>query len=162
MRTSLEAIDDFLARQRIAIVGVSRDPRHFSAYVFQRLHQQGYDVVPVNPHVNQIYGRKCFARLQDIYPAVDAALLMTPPEATETVVRDCVEAGVEIVWMHRATGKGSVSDKAVRFCQQLGIEVIPGQCPLMFLPKTGTVHRLHGWIRRMTGRYPRHITKRAA
>jgi uncharacterized protein len=162
MRTSLEAIDHFLAHQRIAIVGVSRDPQHFSAYVFQRLRQHGYEVVPVNLHVNEIYGEKCFARLQDIYPPVEAALLMTSPEATETVVRDCVEAGIEIVWMHRGTGRGSVSDKAVQFCQQLGIEVIPGQCPLMFLPRPGTVHRLHGWIRKMTGRYPRHIAKRAA
>jgi uncharacterized protein len=162
MRASMETIDDFLARQRIAMVGVSRDPQHFSAYVFKELLERGYDVIPVNPHANEIYGRKCFARVQDIYPPVEAALLMTAPEATETVVRDCVEAGIEIVWMHRANGHGSVSDKAVQFCQQLGIEVIPGQCPLMFLPRTGTVHRLHGWIRKMTGRYPRHMTKRAA
>ena len=162
MRTSLQAIEDFLAYQRLAMVGVSRDPQHFSAHVFQELCQRGYDVVPVNPHVNEMYGRKCFARVQDIYPPVEAALLMTSPAATETVVHDCVEAGVEIVWMHRARGKGSVSAKAVQFCQQLGITVIPGECPLMFLPKAGTVHRFHGWIRKITGRYPRHIAKRAA
>jgi uncharacterized protein len=162
MQTSLEAIEDFLAHQRIAMVGVSRNPQHFSAYVFQELCRRGYDMVPVNPHANEIYGRKCFARVQHIYPPVEAALLMTSPEATETVVHDCVEAGIEIVWMHRASGKGAVSAKAVQFCRQLGIEVIPGQCPLMFLPKAGTVHGLHGWIRKITGRYPRHMAKRAA
>lgn len=162
MRTSLEAVDDFLARRRIAIVGVSRDPRHFSAHVLQELCHCGYDVLPVNPRVTEIYGRKCFARVQDIYPPVEAALLMTSPETTETVVHDCAEAGVQIIWMHRATGQGSVSVRAVEFCRQLGIEVIPGECPLMFLPRAGTVHRFHGWIRKITGRYPRHIAKHAA
>ena len=144
------------------MVGVSRDPRHFSAHVLQELCQRGYDVVPVNPRAEEIYGRKCFARVQDVHPPVGAALLMTSPEATDTVVHDCVEAGVEVIWMHRASGQGAVSDKAVQLCQQLGIKVIPGECPLMFLPNAGTVHRLHGWIRKITGRYPRHVAKRAA
>jgi uncharacterized protein len=162
MHTSLEAIEDFLAHQRIAMVGVSRDPENFSAHLFEELCRRGYNVVPVNPRVTEIYGRRCFARVQYIHPPVEAALLMTSPETTETVVHDCAEAGIRLLWMYRANGNGAVSDKAVQFCQQVGIEVIPGQCPLMFLPKPGTVHRLHGWIRKITGRYPRHMAKRAA
>ena len=42
----------------------------------------------------------------------------------------------------------------------LGMEVIPGQCPFMFLPGAQGVHRLHGFFRRITGRYPQH--RRAA
>jgi hypothetical protein len=36
------------------------------------------------------------------------------------------------------------------------MEVIPGQCPFMFLPGAAGVHRFHGFIRKITGRYPRH------
>ena len=35
----------------------------------------------------------CFARIEDVTPGVDAALLMTPPNVTDGVVRDCVNAG---------------------------------------------------------------------
>ena len=58
-----------------------------------------------------------------------SVLLMTSPEATETVVHDCAEAGIRRVWMYRATGKGSVSAKALAFCQEQGMRVVPGQCP---------------------------------
>ena len=152
---SLETIQDFLAQKRIAMVGISRGPASFSVKLFEELCRRGYDVVPVNPRAREISGRKCFARVQDIEPPVEAALLMTSPEVTDTVVNDCAEAGIHRVWMHRAGGKGAVSIKAVQYCRDRGIRVIPGECPLMFLPQSGTVHRLHGVIRKLTGRYPR-------
>ncbi|HXX13374.1 MAG TPA: CoA-binding protein [Candidatus Eremiobacteraceae bacterium] len=153
---SLDTIEDFLAQKRIAVVGLSRSPASFSASVFREFAQRGYDVVPVNPHADEILGRKCLARVQDIHPPVTAALLMTAPEVTDAVVRDCAQAGVRLVWMHRAGGAGAVSDNAVAFCEQNGIRVVPGQCPLMFLPGAASFHRFHGFIRKITGRYPKH------
>lgn len=153
---SLETIEDFLAQKRLAMVGISRDPRSFSATLFEELGRRGYDVIPVNPNAPTVQGRPCFARLQDIHPPVDAALLMTSPEITERVVADCAEAGVHRVWMYRATGKGAVSPAAIAFCQERGIQVVPGQCPYMFLPQADAVHRLHGFFRKITGRYPQH------
>jgi uncharacterized protein len=151
---SLEAIQDFLAHKRIALVGVSRDPKDFSASLFQEFVKRGYDVVPVNPKASEVLGRQSFGRIQDIKPNVDAALLMTTPEVTEAVVRDCAEARVRYVWMYRATGSGAVSPKAVEFCQQRGITVIPGECPFMFFPHNG-LHAVHGFIRKITGSYPK-------
>ncbi len=153
---SLETIEDFLTQKRIAMVGISREPKSFSAALFEELCKRGYDMVPVNPKIPNVQGRRCFARLQDIEPPVDAALLMTSPEVTETVVSDCAEAGVRRVWMYRAAGNGAVSPRAVAFCQERGIRLVPGECPFMFLPKTGGVHRLHGFVRKVTGRYPHH------
>lgn len=152
---SLETVEDFLAQKRIAMAGISRDAASFSVKLFEELCRRGYDVVPVNPNTAEVQGRRCFARVQDIQPPVDAALLMTSPEATETVVNDCAEAGIRRVWMYRAGGTGSVSPKAVAFCRQQGIRVVPGQCPFMFLPDAATFHRFHGLIRKITGRYPR-------
>lgn len=155
-RTSLESIEDFLAQKRIAIVGMSREAASMSEAVFKELSKRGYDVVPVNPNVPEVMGRKCFARVQDIQPPVDAALLMTSPAVTEAVVKDCVECGIKRVWMHRGVGQGSVSEKAIEVCREQGIRVIPGECPFMFLPQSGGIHNLHGFIRRVTGRFPRH------
>lgn len=153
---SLETIEDFLAQRRIALVGISHEPTSFSVSLFKELCHRGYDIVPVNPNMREFLGRRCFARVQDIEPPVEAALLLTSPEVTDTVVNDCAEAGIRRVWMHRAGGKGAVNDKAVQFCRERGIRVVPGECPLMFLPAGGAVHRLHGIFRRLTGRYPKH------
>ena len=143
--SSLETIEDFLAEKRIAMVGISRDPANFSVKLFEELCRRGY-----------VGGRRCFARLQDVQPPVEGVLMMTSPAVTETVVRDCAEVGIRKVWMYRAGGKGAVSRKAVAFCEERGMQVVPGECPFMFLPGAAGVHRFHGLIRKITGRYPHH------
>jgi uncharacterized protein len=156
--SSLAAIQDFLAQKRIAMVGISREPKDFSVQLFEELCRRGYDVVPVNPKTPNVLGRTCFARVQDIQPPVEAALLMTSAAITETVVSDCAEAGIRRVWMYRAAGKGAVNPKALAFCEEYGIKVIPGECPFMFLAPSTGVHRVHGFFRKITGRYPRHVS----
>lgn len=154
MQASLDVITDFLAHKRIAMAGISRDPANFSVRLFQEFTRRGYEVAPVNPNLREVEGRRCFGRVQDIEPPVEAVLLMTSPEVTETLVRDCDEAGVRTIWMYRATGKGSVNRAAVEFCRERGIRVVPGECPFMFLPRSAAFHRLHGFVRKITGRYP--------
>ena len=154
-QTSLETILEFLAQKRIAMIGVSREPRSFSVTLFQELLRCGYDLVPVNPHTPNVLGHPCFARVQDVCPPVQAALLITSPEVTETVVEDCVRAGIRLVWMHRGVGAGAVSPTAISFCRERGMEVIAGECPFMFLSTSGGVHRIHGFLRKITGRYPK-------
>ena len=153
---SLETIEAFLAQKRIAMVGISREPKSISVALFKELCRRGYDIVPVNPKAPSVNGHRCFARVQDIDPPVTAALLMTSPQITESVVADCFAAGIKQVWMYRAGDNGAVSAKALEFCNTKGMEVIPGQCPFMFLPGAAGVHRFHGFIRKITGRYPRH------
>lgn len=153
--SSWNTIEDFLACKRLAMVGVSRNPKDFSAGLFRELCERGYDVVPVNPLAEEVEGRRCFSHMQDIQPQVEAALLMTPPAVTEAVAKDCVEAGIRRLWMYRAGGPGSVSAKAVEVCKQSGVDVVAGECPYMFLPGTKGVHRWHGWLRKILGSYPR-------
>ena len=153
---SLETIEEFLAQKRIALIGASRDPKDLSASLFQELRKRGYEVIPVNPKAPAVMGERCFPRIQDVQPPVDAVLLMTPADVTDAVVKDCAEAGIRRIWMYRAGGKGAVSSAAVEFCKEHGIQVIPGQCPFMFLPGAGGIHTFHGFIRKITGSYPKH------
>jgi uncharacterized protein len=153
---SLDSIEEFLAQKRIAMIGVSRNPKDFSAALFEEFRKRGYDMVPVNPQAGEVLGLTCFASVEDIQPPVDAALLMTTAEVTDMVVSDCAAAGIRRVWMYRAGGQGAVSAKAIAFCLEHGIQVIPGQCPFMFLPGAAGIHNFHGFIRKITGRYPRH------
>lgn len=152
--SSLEVIEDFLSQKRLAMVGVSRTTKNFSVLLFKELRKRGYEVVPVNPNASDILGERCFARVQDVRPTVDTALLMTSPAVTDAVVADCVEAGVHRIWLYRAGGDGAVSPKAVQFCQEKGIQVVPGECPFMFLPGNG-FHALHGFVRKITGSFPK-------
>jgi uncharacterized protein len=158
---TLDQIRTFLATKRLAIAGVSRNPNDFSRILFREFLRRGYDAVPVHPGGGEIEGRTCFVRLQDVVPPVEAVLPMTSPTATEQVVRDCAEAGVKHVWMYRAAGTGAVSGPSVDYCESRGIDVIAGECPMMFFEDTAFLHRLHGFVRKITGRYPR-VSQRCA
>src|ERR1043165_1481226 len=149
--TSQSDIDEFLARRRFAFVGLSREPKHFCRALFQEFRKQGYDPVPVHPEAAEIEGRRCFTRVQEIDPPVDAALLMTPAPAPPAAAADCVAAGVQHVWFYRGAGTGSVSAAAVEHCRANGLSVIPGECPFMFLPGATLVHRFHGWVKKIRG-----------
>ncbi len=152
--TSLKQISEFLAQKRLAMVGVSRNPSDFTRTLYAEFKKRGYDIVPVNPNLSDLDGQRCYARVQDIQPGVDGVLVVTPSRATDQVVRDCAEAGVSRIWLHRGEGIGSVSDQAVAFCQEHGINVVVGHCPFMFLPETPFFHRMHGFVKKLTGSYP--------
>jgi len=149
MGETRELIENLLGQKRIAVVGVSRNPRHFSSGLLRELRQRGYEAVPVNPNVAEIDGLRCFAHAQDITPPVEGAFLLAPPQVSEQVLRDCAEAGIRLVWMLRA------SPAALEFCRQNGIRVIAGYCPHMFLPEAHWFHRFHGWLLKVAGKYPR-------
>lgn len=151
----MQRIQDFLGLKRLAVVGVSRKPQDFSRALFREFLARGYQVVPVHPDAPDIEGQRCFARLQDIQPPVEGALFLTAPAVTGTLVRECPAAGITRVWMFRGAGQGAAAPEAVRFCEAHGISVIPGECPFMFFPATRWFHRMHGFVRKIAGSYPR-------
>jgi predicted CoA-binding protein len=152
MPLPLDRARAFLAARRIAVVGVSRSEKDFSRMLFRELVSRGYDAVPVNPAIAEADGCRAYGRLSDIDPPVEAALLLTPPAATEAVLRDAIRAGVRKVWMHRGAGAGAGTPAALAFCEANGIEAVHDLCPFMALPDTGFPHRVHGFFRRRLGR----------
>jgi predicted CoA-binding protein len=154
MRVStLEEARAFLAARRIAVVGVSRSDKEFSRFVFRELAARGLDVVPVNPALAEADGRRAFARVQDVTPPPDAALLLVPPARAADAVRDCLAAGVRRVWFHRGGGRGAASAEAVALCLESGVATVEGLCPFMALPHAALPHRLHGFVRRTFARH---------
>jgi uncharacterized protein len=150
----LQTIRDFLGLKRIAFIGVSGNPKDFSRGLFRELRQRGYEVAPVNPNLSEVDGQPCFARVQDVTPPVKGALVMTNAGASAAVVEQCAEAGVRNVWLYRAVGAGAVSPEALQCCAGHGMPTVAGECPYMFLPQTGWPHRVHGFCRKLTGKYP--------
>jgi len=155
--TSLEArVDDFLAQKRIAIAGVSRHNNHpVGNLIYRRLKKSGHDVFAVNPHMQTFEGDRCYPNLQSIPGGVDGVVIITRPETTERIVRDCTDAGVPRVWMHQSLGKGSsVSPKAVEYCHQHNMTVIAGACTMMYGANVDFGHTCMRFFMKFTGGLP--------
>ena len=154
--TSLETkVNDFLAQKRIAVMGVSRDhSRHpVGNLIYRRLKGGGHDVFAVNPNMESFEGQPCFPDLKSIPGGVDGAVIITRPEATERIVRDCSDAGVRRVWMHQGMGgRSSVSPEAVSYCRAHDISVIAGACPMMYGEKVDFGHACMRWMLGLTGK----------
>ena len=147
MKTIKEAATEFLAQERVAVTGVSREPGgHGSNVVYQRLKQRGYDVFPVNPHAEEIDGNECFPDLASIPGGVQAVVIGTRPDRARRTIKECEALGIEYVWMHRSFGCGSVSQDATTYGREHGITVIDGGCPLMFGPTADLGHRAMRWM----------------
>ena len=151
-------VHDFLAQKRIAVAGVSRNKRSHPVgnLIYQRLKSTGHDVFAVNPHMQTFEGDRCYPDLQSIPGGVDGVVIITRPEVTEHIVRDCRTAGVGRVWMHQSIGKGatSVSPDAVDYCRRHDISVIAGACPMMYGPGVDVGHACMRWILKLTGGLP--------
>ncbi len=157
MTTSLDTkAHDFLAEKRIAVAGVSRDNSHHPVgnLIYRQLKKTGHDVFPVNPQMQTFEGDRCYPDLRSIPGGVGGVVIITRPEATEQIVRDCGTAGVRRVWMHQSLAKGSsVSPAAVEYCRQHEISVIAGACPMMYGGDFG--HTCMRWLLKLTGGLPK-------
>jgi uncharacterized protein len=155
MQSMSEAASAFLANKRVAVTGVSRTPEtHGSNSVYRRLRERGYQVFAVNPNAEEVEGDSAYRDLKSIPDGVDAVVIGTRPEIAEDTMHECVELGIEHVWMHRGPGAGSVSPAATEYGRHHGITVIDGGCPLMFGPTADLGHKI---MRRV---YAGHVPKR--
>lgn len=143
MGTMREAANEFLSHHRIAVTGVSRDPKtHGSNVVYQRLRDRGYQIFAVNPNADEVEGDPSYHDLKTIEGGVDAVVIGTSPQHAMGTMRECAELGIRQVWMHRSFGAGSVSDEATSYGRAQGITVIDGGCPLMFGPTGDFGHKI--------------------
>lgn len=157
MKTAAAA-GDFLAQRRIAVTGVSRNPSgHGSNAVYLRLRERGYEVFAVNPNAEQVEGDRCYPSFAAIPGGVTAVVIATSPQHALDSMRQAVDAGVRLVWMHRAFGAGSVSVQAAALGRENGVTVIDGGCPLMFGPTSDGGHRMMCRLLTLTGKVPRTV-----
>jgi predicted CoA-binding protein len=153
-----DAASEFLSSKRVAVTGVSRQPKdHGSNVVYKRLRERGYEVFAVNPNADEVEGDRCHHNLRSIPGGVDAVVIATRPKIAEETMRECAELGIKHVWMHRGPGAGSVSEPAADYGRRHGIAVIDGGCPCMFDPTADRGHKAMRVVFTLTGNVPRRV-----
>ncbi len=129
-------VQDFLAQNRIAVVGVS-DQRDTGCNLgYRKFKAEGYTVSAVNPRITTFEGDPCYPDLQSIPEKPEAVFILANLKVTEQIVQQSIDLGILHVWMHcmmgtkpgLAASMTSVSQDAVRLCRENSIAVIPGAC----------------------------------
>jgi uncharacterized protein len=106
---------DLLARARIiAVVGLSDKPARDSHEVARYLLSQGYDIIPVNPNVHEVFGRRSYPSLDDIPPdrKIDIVDIFRRSDQVGPVVDAAIARGVGAVWMQLGVRADSAAETA--------------------------------------------------
>jgi predicted CoA-binding protein len=147
---SRKSVDEFLEKRNVAFVGLSRRGNQFSNTVYKELVKKGYNVIPVNPHAEEIGGVKCYPDLKSVRDVAESALVMTPAGQVTAVLEDAAESGIKHVWIQQ----GADSEEAAKVGAEKELSVVNGECIMMFAEPVGFLHRIHRWFWRRLGKLP--------
>ena len=104
----------------VAVIGASSNRRKFGNRAVRAFLQQGYTVIPINPHEREVEGLKAYASVLDVPGPIDMASLYVPPEIGEQVIGEIALKGIGEVWLN----PGAESDELVARAQTLQIQPI--------------------------------------
>jgi len=121
-----DAVELLRNARTIAVVGFSRDPAKTAHSVPRSLMAAGYEVIPVNPHADEIAGLRAYPTLLDI-PSdiqVDIVDVFRPSQHTPEVARRAVEIGAKALWLQ--TGIASEESRAI--ATEAGLDYVEDTC----------------------------------
>ena len=104
----------------VAVIGASSNRNKFGNRAVRAFQQQGYTVVPINPHEAEVEGLKSYASVLDVPGAIDMASFYLPPEIGLQVIDEVARKGIPEVWLN----PGAESDALIARAKALHIQPI--------------------------------------
>ena len=110
-----------MTRPTVAIIGASPDRRKYGNKSLRAHVQQGYDVFPVNPTVDEVEGMRAYPRLADVpVEALDRISVYVPPYVGLKLLDEIQQKGAREVWFN----PGAESPAIIARAKELGLEII--------------------------------------
>jgi len=143
-----QAVKDFVAGKRLAVVGVSRSGKKFGNAAYKELKQRGYQVYIVHPTASEIEGEPCYPSLEVLKDKVDGVVVSVPPTQGMQVLQDASKAGLNNVWIQQQGDTPELLDLG----ESLGLNLIHGKCILMYAEPVQGFHSFHRFFVRLSGK----------
>ncbi|WP_226084998.1 CoA-binding protein [Mesobacillus sp. S13] len=110
--------------KRIAVVGLSDNPERTSYMVSKAMQAAGYDIIPVNPTVDEVLGIKAVKTLKEIDGHVDIVNVFRRSEYLMEVAEEFAEIDADVFWAQL----GLENEEAYNFLKDKGYTVIMDRC----------------------------------
>lgn len=150
-KASQTQIRQFLDTKRMAVAGVSRDPKKFGHQVFAKLKEHGYELFPINPNAGEKDDLPFILKISDLPEEVKHLLIVTKKSETEKVVMEAIAHGIDQIWIQQM----SDTPKALTIANEAGIKLVAGECIFMWVDPVTGVHKFHRAVKKFFGRLPR-------
>lgn len=110
--------------KRIAVVGLSDKPSRTSYQVAQSLLAAGYEIIPVNPNIDEVFGLKAVASVTDIEGKIDIVNVFRRTQFLPEVAEKTAQTNAKVFW----TQLGLASEEAEKIAADAGKTVIMDRC----------------------------------
>ena len=144
-------IEKFLAPKKMAVAGVSRNPKKFGYIAFKELAERGFDLYPVHPEADEILGVKCYHSVASLPDGVTHLLSMVPKPETESVVSEALSRGIGNIWIQQM----SETPEAVELAKEKKAGLVIRTCILMHAGPVKGIHWFHRGMLKMFGMLPK-------
>ena len=122
--TTKEIIEILTTSKKVAIVGLSAKEDRESNEVAKYLLGIGYEIIPVNPNFNEIFGLKSYPTLSEAPDDIDVVDIFRKPGAVPEIVDMAIKKGVKVIWMQ----EGIVNNEAAEKAKNAGLKVVMNKC----------------------------------
>jgi predicted CoA-binding protein len=104
----------------VAVIGASNNRQKFGNRALRAFREQGYTVIPINPHEVEVEGLKTYASVLDVPGTIDMVSFYVPPEVGETLIGEVARKQIPEVWLN----PGAESDELIARARALAIKPI--------------------------------------
>jgi predicted CoA-binding protein len=111
----------------IAVVGASRDPHKAAQSVPAHMQRNGWRIIPVNPHADQILGERVYRTLAAVPEQIGLVNVFRPAGETAEIARQAVAVGATALWLQL----GIASPEARRTAEEAGLLYVEDRCMLV-------------------------------
>lgn len=116
---------EILGIERIAVVGCSRTPGKDAHDVPRYMRDHGYEILPINPNAETIFGRPAADSLSAVPDSIELVNVFRPSAEVAGIVDEAIERGdVRVIW----TQVGIRDDEAARRFERTGGVVVQDRC----------------------------------
>ncbi len=122
-------IKEIFQLKNIAVVGLSKSEEKPSHQVPKYLIEHGYNVIPVNPTITEVLGRKCYPSVAAINERIDVVDVFRRSEDIPAVMEDVLKKKdrIKVFWMQL----GIHNEDAERKAKENGIDVVYNRCMMV-------------------------------
>lgn len=123
--TQDDELREILQLETIAVVGCSTSPGKAAHDVPKYLLDHGYNVIPINPFADEIFGREAYDSLADIPEDIDIVDVFRPSEEAPEIVDAALERDdAPVIWFQL----GIRHDEAAERAENAGRRVVQDKC----------------------------------
>ena len=122
-----DEIREILDADTVVVIGCSTTPGKAAHDVPKYLADNGYDVVPVNPYADEVFGREAYDGLLEVPDDVDVEIVdvFRPSDKLDGIVDYVLEhGGVDVLWTQTGIADREATDRA----EKAGVRVIEDRC----------------------------------